>query len=184
MKKLLIGLMVALASTLALADSVIVEGSDVNGVNGGKDGKGFLMKYGKNWTQNFETDVQYQTTQTDGTNAMSTRIEVGAIPSYNLGFGTFYTRAAYGEKYNTTGNFKYYSVEPGVIVPLGNGFSTRIGYRFRDAVDSDKYADHTKTARVGVRYDFNKQDAVNLRYDRVRGDINQNILALSYIRSF
>jgi hypothetical protein len=184
MKKLLIGLFIALASSLALADSVIVEGSTVAGVNGGKDGQGFLMKYGKNWTQNFETDVQYQTTQTAGTNAMSTRIEVGAIPSYNIGFGTVYARAAYGEKFNTTGNFAYYSVEPGIIIPLGSGFSTRFGYRYRNSVDSDKFADQTNTARAGVRYDFDKSNAVNLRYDRVRGDVNQNIWALSYIRSF
>jgi hypothetical protein len=184
MKKLLAGLLVALVSTLALADNVIVEGSSVNGLNGGKDAQGFLMKYGKTLSQNLEADVQYQTTQTEGTNAMSTRIEVGATPTYNLGFGTLYARAAYGEKFNTTGNFPYLSVEPGIIIPLGSGFSTRLGYRFRDAVDGNKFADRTETARVGIRYDFNKQDAVNLRFDRVRGDLTQDIWALSYIRSF
>ena len=184
MKKLVIGLFIALASSLALADSVIIEASDVNGVNGGKNGQGFLMKYGKTWTQNFESDVQYQTTQTQGTNAMSTRIEMGAVPSYDFGFAKVYTRAAYGEKFNTTGNFAYYSVEPGIIVPISHGFSTRVGYRYRNAVDSDKFADQTNTLRVGMRYDFDKSNAVNLRNDRVRGDVNQNIWALSYIRSF
>jgi hypothetical protein len=115
---------------------------------------------------------------------MSTRLELGLIPSYDLGSVKLYTRAVVGEKYNTTGNFSYYSVEPGVIIPLGGGFSTRLGYRFRDAVDSGKFADRTETTRIGVRYDFNKQDAVNLRFDRVRGDQDQNTWALSYIRSF
>jgi hypothetical protein len=115
---------------------------------------------------------------------MSTRIELGATPSFDVGFGTFYSRAAYGEKYNTTGNFAYYSIEPGIIVPLGNGFSTRLGYRYRTAVEKDLYADQTATVRAGIRYDFSKQDAVNLRFDRVRGDTVQNIWALSYIRSF
>jgi hypothetical protein len=184
MKKLVIGFLMAAASALALADNVIIEGSNTNGLNGGKDGRGALMKYGKTLTNNLEADLQYQTTQTDITNAMSTRLEVGLTPSYNLGFGTLYARTAYGQKYNTTGNFNYYSVEPGIIVPLGNGFSTRVGYRFRDAVNSGSFADRTETARAGVRYDINKQDAVNLRFDRIRGDVDQNVWALSYIRSF
>ena len=135
-------------------------------------------------TKNLEADFQYQTIQTEGTNAMSTRLEVGIVPSYDIGAVKLYTRAVVGEKYNTTGNFTYTSIEPGVIVPLGNGLSTRIGYRYRDAVDSVKYADRTGTWRAGVRYDFDKANAVNLRFDRVRGDQDQNIWALSYIRSF
>ena len=115
---------------------------------------------------------------------MSTRLEVGVIPSVDLGFAKLYARTTFGEKYNTTGNFSYMGIEPGVIVPLGNGLSTRIGYRYRDAVDSNKFADRTNTWRAGVKYDFSKQDAVNLRFDSVRGDQVQNIWALSYIRSF
>jgi predicted porin len=184
MKKLVIGLLMAAVSALAFADNVIIERAWTNGLNGGKDSDGVLMKYGKTLNKNLETDFQYQTVQTEGTNAMSTRLEVGLIPSYDLGFAKLYARATVGEKYNTTGNFTYMGIEPGVIVPLGNGFSTRVGYRYRDAVDSAKFADRTNTWRVGVKYDFNKQDAVNLRVDRVRGDQTQNIVALSYIRSF
>ena len=184
MKKLVIGFLIATASALALADNVIIERSSTDGLNGGKDSNGVLMKYGKSLNKNLEADFQYQTVQTEGTNSMSTRLELGLTPSYNLGFGKLYTKFAVGEKFNTTGNFAYTSIEPGIIVPLGNGFSTRVGYRFRDAVDSAKFADRTNTLRVGVKYDFNKQDAVNLRFDRVRGDQYQNIVALSYIRSF
>jgi hypothetical protein len=184
MKKLVIGLVMAAASALALADNVIIEGSSVNGLNGGKDSNGVLMKYGKTLNKNLEADFQYQTSQTEGTNSMSTRLELGLTPSYSLGSVKLYTKVAVGEKYNTTGNFAYTSIEPGIIVPLGNGFSTRVGYRYRDAIDSAKFADRTGTLRVGVKYDFSKQDAVNLRFDRVRGDQDQNIWALSYIRSF
>jgi hypothetical protein len=184
MKKLVIGFFMAALSALALADNVIIERSSTNGLNGGKDGAGVLMKYGKTLNKDLEADFQYQTIQTEGTNAMSTRLEIGLTPSYSLGSSKLYTKFAVGEKYNTTGNFTYTSIEPGIIVPLGKGFSTRVGYRYRDAVDSGQFADRTGTLRVGVKYDFNKEDAVNLRFDRVRGDQDQNILALSYIRSF
>ena len=101
-----------------------------------------------------------------------------------MGFGKLYTKVAFGQKYNTGGNFTYTSIEPGIIIPLGYGFSTRIGYRYRDATDGTQYADRTNTVRVGVKYDFDKQNVVNLRLDRVQGDQVQNVLALSYIRSF
>ena len=64
-----------------------------------------------------------------------------------------------------------------------SGFSTKIGYRIRNAFQVSNL-DHTNTARVGLSYAFNKQDSVALRYDRVRGDQEQNLWALSYIRSF
>lgn len=184
MKKLVIGFLMAAASALALADNLVIEGSNANGLNGGKDSNTALMKYGKTLSNSLEIDALHQTTQTSGTNGLSSRLEAGITPMYDVGFGKLYARAAVGEKYNTTGNFAYTSIEPGIIVPLANGFSTRVGYRFRDAVDSAKFADRTNTLRIGVKYDFNKQDAVNLRFDRVRGDQDQNIVALSYIRSF
>jgi hypothetical protein len=184
MKKLVIGFLMAAMASFAMADNVIIERSWTDGLNGGKDGDGVLMKYGKTINKNLEADFQYQTIQTDGTKSMSTRLEAGVIPSYNIGSIKVYARTVLGEKYNTTGNFTYASIEPGVIIPLGGGFSTRIGYRYRDAIDSVKFADRTNTWRAGLRYDFDNQNAVNLRFDRVRGDQTQNIIALSYIRSF
>ena len=184
MKKLVIGFLMAIVSSLAFADNVIIETANTNGLNGQKDSGGVLMKYGKTLNKNLEADFQYQTIQTTGINSMSTRLEVGLIPSYDLGFGKLYTRMVFGNKYNTTGNFTYNSIEPGIIVPLGYGFSTRVGYRYRDATDGAHFADRTNTVRIGVKYDFDKQNAVNLRLDRVQGDQTQNVLALSYIRSF
>lgn len=184
MKKLAIGFLISMLTSMAFADNVIIEGANTQGLNGGKDSNGALMKFGKALNKNLEADLQFQTVQTSGTNAMSTRLEVGLVPSYDLGFGKLYARVGLGEKYNTTGNFTYTTIEPGIIVPLGRGFSTRVGYRYRDATNSQQFADRTETLRVGVKYDFNKQDAVNLRFDRVRGDQDQNIVALSYVRSF
>ena len=93
MKKLVFGLLVSIASTFALADNVIIERAWTNGLNGAKDSDGVLMKYGKTVNKNLEVDFQYQTVQTETTNAMSTRLEVGLVPSYDLGPVKLYTRA-------------------------------------------------------------------------------------------
>ena len=127
MRKLVIGFLMAIMGTVATADVVIVEGSHAQTMHDKPNGNGFLMKYGKTLNDNLEADVLYQTTETYGTNAMSTRIETGLTPSYDMGWGRVYTRVVVGEKYNTTGNFSFYSHEPGVIIPLGSsGFITKI----------------------------------------------------------
>ena len=87
MKKLVIGFLMAAMASFAMADNVIIERSWTDGLNGGKDGDGVLMKYGKTINKNLEADFQYQTVQTEGTKSMSTRLEAGVIPSYNIEIG-------------------------------------------------------------------------------------------------
>jgi hypothetical protein len=92
-------------------------------------------------------------------------------------------KGSIGVKLNTLGSNEFYAVEPGVIVPLGNDFSTRVGYRYRAAFDSG-IADTTRTARVGLTYALTKKDAFTLRYDRQRGDSEQNSWNFAYTRGF
>jgi hypothetical protein len=96
-----------------------------------------------------------------------------------------YLRVATGQKTTSTTNFNYYSVEPGITAPIGStGITARLGYRFRDAYDNAVNADQTRTVRAGLSYALTKQDAVGVRYDRVRGDTNSNNVAFNYTRSF
>lgn len=183
MKRFILAAAMAFVSMMAQADVIIVEGSHADVLHGKPNSNGFLMKYGKAVNKDLEVDVLYQTTQTYGTNAMSTRIETGVTPSYDLGWAKAYTRVVVGEKFNTTGNFTFYSHEPGLVIPLGGGFSTKIGYRFRNAFQVTNL-DRTNTARVGLSYAFTANDSINLRRDQVRGDQEQNIWALSYVRNF
>lgn len=176
----------SVASTLALADNIIIEGSTAEGLYGKPDAQGMFMAYGHKFNNNLNGDFQYVTSQSQGTNTMNTRLDFGAIPNVDLGPVTAYSRLAVGRKYNsspTLGNFDYYSVEPGIIVPLGAGFKAKIGWRYRTAFD-DKNLDQTRTWRIGGSYAITEQDAIGLRFDRIRGDLNQNLLAFSYIRSF
>ena len=183
MKKLLATAILGLASLSAMAGSATVEYSSVDGVNGAKNGTGYLVNFNDSITKTLDGGLQMTTAQTDGTNAVSTRVEASLTPKYDLGVVTAYVKGSVGLKLTTAGSTEFYSVEPGVIVPLGQGFSTRIGYRYRAAFDSG-IADTTRTARVGVTYALTKKDAFTLRYDQQRGNSEQNSVNFAYTRSF
>jgi hypothetical protein len=183
MKKLLATAILGLASLTALAGTATVEYSDVEGVNGAKNGKGYLVNWNENITKTLDGGFQMTTAQTDGTNSVSTRVEASLTPKYDLGYATAYMKGSLGVKLNSQGSNEFYSVEPGVVVPLGGGFSTRLGYRYRAAFNNN-IADTTRTARAGVTYAFTKKDAFTVRYDRQRGDSEQNSWNFAYTRSF
>jgi hypothetical protein len=187
MKKLLAILTLAISGS-AFAASITIEGQSIEG-QGSADQKNFNMTAKQEINKNFVGHVQVSTTQTDSTNAVSTRLEGGVTGAVAL-FGPVsgYTTVALGEKYSTagTGNFAYYSVEPGLTAPIGNtGLTAKVGYRFRSAVENANVNnDTTQTIRAGLSYAVTKQDAVGVRYDQVRGDVKQNIVAVGYTRSF
>jgi hypothetical protein len=132
-------------------------------------------------------DTSLQVTQLDAAspnNKISSRIDIGAIPKMNL-YGPIngYTRIALGEKLSTSGNFDYYAVEPGVRSTLGYGFWGQVGWRFRTPFNVANN-DTTRTWRTSLNYDVTKQDTVGIRLDNMRGDQNQNIYNVNYVRSF
>ena len=93
-------------------------------------------------------------------------------------------RTALGQKFTSATNFTYYSVEPGVAVPVGStGVTAKVGYRFRNAIDTANN-DTTRTWRAGLSYDLTAKDTIGVRYDKMRGDTNQNIVAVNYTRGF
>lgn len=183
MKKLLATAILGLASLTAVAGTATIEQSNVEGVNGAKNGTGYLVNFNENITKTLDGGFAMTTAQTEGSNSVSTRVEASLTPKYNLGFASGYIKGTVGLKLNSLGSNEYYAVEPGIVIPLGNSLSTRLGYRYRAAFDSG-IADTTRTARAGVTYALTKKDAVTVRYDRVRGDTNQNSWNFAYTRSF
>jgi hypothetical protein len=181
MKKFLAVALLSLAS-VANAGSFIVEYSPTQGI-GRPDGTGYLVKVGESISKNVELDFQAVTAQSDGTLAVSTRLEAGLTPKFNVGFGTFYTKFGLGRKLDARGNKDYYGIEPGIIVPFANRWNVRYGYRFRDGYGGDT-GERTDTHRLGVGYELTKTDAINVRFDRQRGDSNQNSWNFAYIRRF
>ena len=181
MKKILA--IVALAATgLAYADSVSLEGQHINNVGASAQTQ-YVLGVKKDLTNMFAADVSFANAQTDGTNALSTRLEAGLTGTMPVGPVNVYTRAATGEKYTNSTSFGYYSIEPGVAVPFG-ALTAKVGYRYRSAYDADVNNDQTHTMRYSLSYALSRVDTIGVRYDRVKGDNDQKITAVTYTRSF
>ena len=182
MKKLLAILAMATAGTV-FAASVTVEGQKVGSI-GSADQRTYGLSVKENITKELTGDVSFSNTTTDGTSTLTTRLEGGLTgTTQQVGPVIGYVRLAAGQKYSNTADFSYYSVEPGVMIPMGN-FTGKIGYRYRSAVDSTANGDQTNTWRAGLSYALTKKDAVGVRFDQVRGDSKQDTWAVNYTRSF
>jgi hypothetical protein len=181
MKKIFAILALAITGSAFAADSFTVEGQHIN--NAGAAAQQQYVLGVKKEFGSFAGDLAFSNAQTEGTNALSTRLEAGATVAGPIGL---YARAAVGQKYSNTTDFTYYSVEPGIAaaVPGVAGLTAKFGYRFRSAFDSTQNNDQTHTARYALSYALNKSDAVTLKYDRVNGDNNQKIVAVAYTVGF
>jgi hypothetical protein len=181
MKKIFAILALAITGTAFAADSFTVEGQHIN--NAGAAAQQQYVLGVKKEFGGFAGDLAFSNAQTEGTNALSTRLEAGATVAGPIGL---YARAAVGQKYSNTTDFTYYSVEPGIAaaVPGVAGLTAKFGYRFRSAFDSTQNNDQTHTARYSLAYALSKNDTVGVRYDRVNGDNNQKIVAVAYTRGF
>lgn len=185
MKKILAILAVAISGSVYAA-SATIEYQDQTGVNRTTDSSLYLLSVSENINKNFSAAITSNFGAKDSTGAVSnSRIEGSVTGKTTVGLFSPYVRLGVGEKFTTTTNYAYYSVEPGVTAPLGNtGLTARLGYRYRTAFDSTANADTTNTWRLGMSYALTKQDTIGIRYDRVRGDTNQNNVAFNYSRSF
>ena len=181
MKKVIITSILAIAAVNAFAGSASLEVGDLDGRNGSANQSNINLIVRENISKNFVGDVQLSSTKTDVTNAISTRIELGGTGLVPMGGLTGYVRAAVGERFGTS-DFSYYSVEPGVRVPFGN-LTAQVGWRFRDSFSSGQN-DQTRTWRTGVSYALTRTDTIGVRFDRVRGNTNQNALAFNYTKGF
>jgi hypothetical protein len=180
MKKILAILAVAISGTAFAADSVTVESQRIN--NAGAAAQQQYVLGVKKQFSGFAGDLAFSNAQTEGTNALSTRIEAGATVAGPVGL---YARVATGQKYSNTADFSYYSIEPGIAaaVPGVAGLTAKAGFRWRSAYDSANN-DQTHTARYSLAYAVSKIDTVAVKYDRVNGDSNQKIVSVAYTRGF
>jgi hypothetical protein len=185
MKKILAILALAASSSVFAVDSFTIEGSNVDNAQSANQ-RQYNLTVRKDFVEKLTGDIQFQNTQADGTNALTTRVETGLSYVQPIGHsGGLYIRAATGEKFSNTSSNYYYSVEPGATYTIGQtGLTARVGYRYRSAYDPNKYNDQTNTMRYGLSYALTKKDYVGVRYDRVNGDADQKIYAVNYTRVF
>jgi len=187
MKKIVIATL-ALMSSLAFAGTATIEGSKVNGLEGSKDALSTNFAISETVNKTFSVHTQLTSQQSDGTNAVTTRLEVGGTATTPIyGPVTGYAKLAVGQKFSTAGSgqFTYYSIEPGLSVPLSSSLTAKVGYRFRTAAENANVnKDTTDTVRVGVSYALNKQHAVGFRFDRMTGDSRNDSYNFFVTRSF
>lgn len=187
MKKILAILALSILSvSTAYAASGTLEYQNVNGVQGTPDTRQYRLGVAEKINDNFAGDVSFLTTAKESNGSLSSsRIEGGLTGSYAYTYFTPYVRVATGQKFTTTNNFTYYSIEPGVSVPIAStGLTAKVGWRYRNAYDPNAYADDTRAWRGTLSYAITPKDSVAVRYDRVRGDVNQDIWVFGYTRGF
>jgi hypothetical protein len=187
MKKLL-ALVAILATGSVFAASGTIEYQNIDGKsNTPTDQNQYSLTVKESINKNFVGDLGISQTsnKTSGADTLaSTRTEAGVTGSTSVFGVTPYVRTALGQKFTSATNFTYYSVEPGVAVPVGStGVTAKVGYRFRNAIDTANN-DTTRTWRAGLSYDLTAKDTIGVRYDKMRGDTNQNIVAVNYTRGF
>jgi len=187
MKKLLLVLLFAISAP-AFADKFVIErgwGDDL--AANAPSSTTWYFKGVRDINENFAMDTSLQITQLDANppaNKLSSRIDIGAIPKFDIYDPVKgYTRFALGEKLSTSGNYDYYSIEPGVRSTLGYGFWGQVGWRFRTPFNVANN-DTTRTWRTSLNYDITPKDTIGVRLDNQRGDSNQNIWNVNYVRSF
>lgn len=188
MRKFALATVLALAAFGATAAEVRLEAQDADGKNGTASQSVYELSVKQAINTNFAGDLTVKQYRTDGTHALANRVEAGVTASngYKLGIPfTAYTRVALGEKYASgSAGYSYYSVEPGVAVPVAStGATASLGYRFQNAF-SDSQNDLTRTWRAKLGYDVTKSDNIYVGFDRVRGDSEQNVTKVGYIHKF
>jgi opacity protein-like surface antigen len=134
---------------------------------------------GTDLNKTFKADFSLRQ-KTDTDNDLSdNRLEAGLTGTVPvIGGLSAYTRAGVGEKFKSSTNYTYYSVEPGVRYAVTPSLSVKAGYRYRAAVDSAN-ADTTRAWRMGAEYALTKNYFVGVGYDRVRGDSDYNAINAS-----
>lgn len=180
MKKFIAMATLLAASTAFAGGFGSVEYSGRDGVDSTSDSRATKVTMGTDINQMLKADFSLrQKTNTDN-DLSDTRFEAGLTATQPVG-GTglsLYGRGAIGEKFKTSSNYTYYSVEPGVKYSVTPSLSVKAGWRYRAATDSAN-ADTTRTWRIGTEYALTKNYFVGLGYDRVRGDSDYNATNVS-----
>ena len=87
-------------------------------------------------------------------------------------------------KKTNTKAFNFWAITPGLKYKIDDKWSIKGGVRFRDAFDSDKYRDYTKTYKAGIGYKLSKDTSVSIGLKRKVGDSEYNAIGLGYGVSF
>ena len=132
-----------------------------------------------------DVNNQFRTERLNSDNGSSSnRLEAGVTKLLQLtDTVSVYGRGAIGQKFATSEDHTYYSVEGGVKTQVTSALNVKAGYRYRDAY-SESYNDKTNTIRLGAEYALNKTSALTLGIDRAYGDSEFIGYNLGYVVKF
>lgn len=183
MKKIL-AIMALAMSTAAFAGSATVEYSSGNGQNATADTNAVKLSVREHIGNSFAVDASLATEQAKDTKTLASKAEIGGSYFMPLASGfSGYVRGGLGKVFVNGADAAYYNVEPGVSYAFNDKLSTRFGYQYQNGTSSDNTL-QTRAFRLGATYWVTKTDAIGVRYDRVRGDTEQNVVAVNYSRAF
>lgn len=169
-------------TTSAYAASVTGEYQSERNDTTGKDSSVYALTVKGSVGSGFFVDIGGTTSVQETTNNLTQRLEAGL--TYEP-VKWLYVRGALGEKFTNTTKNSYYSVEPGVKVPLIGNLNAKVGYRYRNAIDATQYDTQLeRTYRAGLSYDVNKTSTVGVGYDKTEGDVEKKIWRVNYSYNF
>ena len=158
------------------------------GQQDGKDGQqdategGFSV--GLKMNSNFSAEIKATHKQKDN-KGFSTRIGGAIIGKVKLLDNlNAYMRVGAGNKKTNTNTFNFWAITPGLKYKFDEKWSTKVGVRFRDAFDTDKYRDYTKTFEVGIGYKLTESRSLSIGFKRKVGDSEYNAIGVGYGISF
>ena len=158
------------------------------GQQDGKDGQQDAIegsfKLGIKLNSNFLTEIKVEHKQKDN-KGFGTRIDLGIIGKVKLLDNlSAYTRVGAGNKKTDMNTFNFWAITPGLKYKIDDKWSIKGGVRFRDAFDTDKNRDYTKTLKVGVGYKLTEGRSLSLGFKRKVGDSEYNAIGIGYGVSF
>jgi hypothetical protein len=179
MKKFIVMAVMLATSSVFAGGFGAVEYSGRDGVDGNADARATKVTMGTDLNQTFKADFSLRQKTDNDNNLSDTRLEAGLTGTVPVAGGlSAYGRVALGQKFKSSVDYGYYSVEPGVKYAVTPALSVKAGYRYRAATDSVN-ADTTRTYRLGAEYALTKNYFVGLGYDQVRGDSKYNATNVS-----
>jgi hypothetical protein len=96
---------------------------------------------------------------------------------------SYYLRGGFGRSFNNERNFNYAYVEPGLKYEFDDRWEWTLGARFGDAIDGTA-GERIRKLITGPSYSFDKQNEIELRYIRARGDEDAWAVSVGYVRRF
>ena len=155
-----------------------------DGKDGQQDAIEASFKLGMKLNSNFSTEIKAAHKQKD-IKGFGTRIGLGIIGKVKLSDNLkVYMRVGAGNKKTNKKAFNFWVITPGLKYKIDDKWSIKGGVRFRDAFDTDKYRDYTKTLKVGVGYKLTEGRSLSLGFKRKVGDSEYNAIGFGYGVSF